>query len=107
MLGAPSGAAADAPTRRAPIAAHNAALPPPITSTSNLREKSTMRFCYLIGMEIRSGSRPGAGRPAAGGGVLRGDGFARFDGLAAAIDGERCDDAQRCAKHQPVRRRGL
>jgi hypothetical protein len=29
-------------------------LPPPITSTSNLRVKSTMRSCYLVCMEIKT-----------------------------------------------------
>src|SRR6202023_2407845 len=61
-----------APARRALIAAHSAALPPPITSTSNLRVKSTMHSCYLVCMESKTAGQ--ACRPT----VFRtsgGDGF--------------------------------
>src|ERR1700722_4321532 len=45
---APPRTSTEAPERRALIAAHSAALPPPITSTSNFRIKSTIALVIVI-----------------------------------------------------------
>src|SRR3954454_16261178 len=52
-FGAPSSTSTDAPALRALIAAHSAALPPPITSTSNFRERSTMRLVSRFAGEAK------------------------------------------------------
>src|SRR3954463_9246187 len=87
-FGAPSSTSTDAPARRALMAAHSAALPPPITSTSYLRAKSTMPCCQrsLDGNQRRRWTMPP-------GELLDGDGRARLDGFAIAKDGKRSDDA--------------
>src|SRR3954454_2130583 len=52
-FGAPSSTSTDAPDLRALIAAQSAALPPPITSTSNFRERSTMRLVSRFAGEAK------------------------------------------------------
>src|SRR5947208_10648654 len=56
-FGAPSSTSTDAPPRRALIAAHSAALPPPITSTSYLPLMPSAR-CDEVG-DILPRRRPG------------------------------------------------
>src|ERR1700734_3442530 len=89
---APSSTSPETPVRRALIAAHNAALPPPITSTSNLRLRSTMPCCLSRSHRNQD---------------LRGDGIPRRDGLAAAIDGQRRENAAGRSTHQPISGRSL
>src|SRR3984957_3273591 len=104
--GAPSSTSTEAPARRALIAAHNAALPPPITSTSNLRERSTMPCCLspLHGNQNRHWSTAICllGHDLAGGR----DGLLDRNGPAVAIDHEGGDDAKDGGTHQPETGRG-
>src|ERR1022692_3555145 len=105
-FGAPSSTSTEAPVRRALIAAHNAALPPPITSTSNLRLRSTMPCCLsrLHGNKNQHWSKAIC--------LLRHDlawgrdGLLDSNGLAVAIDHEGGDDAKDGGAHQPESGRG-